>query len=180
MAGRPRKESNQEKAQRAERLYRQTQELHHDLYVLKPAKMLKDPTWDSTTTDPADMIPIIHQHFFHTVDSAGRTLLDCSPIGGHFHEMIVTEQDSGPPKVECKSGPLKWAKIRRGTKFIRKKVPINSYDHHTHEVEYVQSEKFKPRKPNMEASAVMKAQADKETAKHIKVPQGTGDIVEGF
>ena len=161
------------------RVLKQTTTLHHDLYILGEAKMLKD-TSIGKTGDPEMMVPVKHQHFFHTIDSTGRTLTECSPIGGHFHEMkVVQGKDGEPPKVVCASGPMQWAKKKVHGKWKRVKVPVNHYDDHTHEVEYLHSEEVTPRKPNVEAAKVSAAQAAKEAGQGAGSTEGLGAIVEG-
>lgn len=171
-------ESSAEKAERAQRLFKQSQTLHHDLFVLEPAKFIKDTSIGKTGVDQDFFVPISHQHFFHTIDSQGRTQTTCSPIAGHFHKMeIVPSQVEGePPQLKCVSGPLRRAKVKVGGKWVVKDVPVNDYDHHTHETTYLRSEYITPRKPNIHASNVIKQVADKERAAHIKAPAGFGAI----
>ena len=161
------------------RVLKQTTTLHHDLYLLNESKMKKD-TSIGKTGDPEMIIPVSHQHFFHTIDSTGRSLIECSPIGGHFHEMKVVDKGDGqPPEVTCVSGPLMWARKKIHGKWKRVKVPVNHYDTHKHDVEYLHSETVTPRKPNVEAAKVQAAQAAKENAQGIGDTEGLGSIVEG-
>lgn len=176
----PKAESNEKKQQRAERIFKQSQQLHHDLYVLEPAEMKKD-TSIGKTGDPRFLHPITHQHFYHSIDQTGKKLNHSSMIGMHFHEMEVVEQLDGPPKVICKSGPLVWGRKKHPHtgKWMRVKVPVNAYDDHRHEVTYLQSEIITPRKANPEAAVVIAKTSEKETAAHMKIPKGEGSIEEG-
>ena len=161
------------------RVLKQTTTLHHDLYLLNESKMKKD-TSIGKTGDPEMIIPVSHQHFFHTIDSSGRKMVDCSPIGGHFHEMeIIDKGDGNPPEVVCKSGPLMWAKKKVHGKWKRVRVPVNHYDDHKHDVQYLHSEAVTPRKPNVEAAKVQGAMAAKEQGIGAGSTEGLGSIVEG-
>jgi len=138
------------------RVFKSTTTLHHDLFVLHPSQMMKDKRLDKTGyPDEEDLIGVAHQHFFHTIDSQGRKQLYCSPIGGHFHEIIIKEKGEGePPEIVEVSGPMKWGMKKKGGKYKRVAVPVNEYDKHTHEIKYLQSEKVTPRKANVEAAKV--------------------------
>lgn len=158
------KKSKTEDTNAQARVFRQTQTLHHDLFILTPERMLKDVSLQKDG-EPESLVPVQHQHFFHTIDSQGRKLTYCSPIGGHFHEIEVIDQGEGqPPLVKCISGPLKWAMKKKGGKFRRVTVPANDFDNHTHDMQYLQSEKITPRKANVEAAKVTAAIQAKETA----------------
>lgn len=178
-ASRKSNDAAETRAQRAERIFKQSQQLHHDLYILSPEAMIKD-TSIGKVGDSQFFVPVQHQHFFHTIDSNGKPMKECGQIGGHFHEMeVIPGKDGEPPQVKCVSGPMIWAREKRGDKFVRVKRPANSYDTHTHETTYLQSEIVTPRKANAEAAKVQGAVHARQTAQHIKAPTGQGSIVEG-
>lgn len=146
-----------------ERFYATSKEVDHDLFKLSVARMLKWMGYNKGEKDPDDLIPAEHCHFFHTIDSDGRPQQFCSSIGGHFHKMEVVDDGSGVPKVKCVSGPLqfKFENYRKNRANKRRKiaVPANDFDTHTHESEYVRSEKVALRKVNVDAVELVRIEA---------------------
>lgn len=134
------------------RVYKGTQELDHDLFKLSPAKMRKNVSY--IADDPIFEL-FDHSHIYHTIDSNGRKLDTSAPVGGHFHFVKVTANGSDVPSVEV-SQAMQWSMKKIGkNKFEKVAVPVD-HDSHTHNVEYLGSEKIQMRKPNVEAA---KAQA---------------------
>ena len=121
--------------------------------------MEKNIAWDGTL----DLRKVEHCHFFHTVDSDGKELTNSSSIGGHFHKMEVVKDGDGVPHVKCVSGPVRLAKKknRRTGKWEKITAPINDYDYHTHDIEYLKSEEITVRKTNVEAVQVQTIMAQK-------------------
>lgn len=162
------KKKTSKKAQPAQdkRVYRGQTLLHHDLFLLSPESMIKDTRLTKEgIPDPAETVAVKHQHFFHTVDSSGRKLDTCSPIGGHFH--VIELKDMGenePPEIVSISGPMKWGVKRINGKNRKMAVPCNEYDFHTHDATYLHSQTVTPRKPNAEAAKVQANQARVESA----------------
>lgn len=148
------------------RSFRSTQQIHHDLFLLSPEPMQRDTRLEKHgTPDPEETVAVQHQHFFHTIDSSGRVQDTCSPIGGHFHIMEVTDNGpNDPPTVKCVSGPMRWGVKKVNGKKKRVPVPVNHYDTHTHDCTYLQSEVVTPRKPNAEAAKVQANVARTESA----------------
>lgn len=129
-----------------QRIYKGTQVLDHDLFKLKVAKMRKDVSYDG---EP-DYVQFEHCHIFHTIDSNGKKQDTCSPVGGHFHEVRVVQKPGQVPTLEV-SGPMKYVMKKFGKKFKKVPEPLDpEVDSHTHEVEYLGSERITPRTPNME------------------------------
>lgn len=122
--------------------------VYHDLFKLEPATFKKilgvaDERLLRTNPNAVRMADVEHCHFFHSVDSNGRPQKYSSSIGGHCHEIKITIDENGEFVAEC--GP---PMVKRGNSRVEMK---NSYDFHTHEIEYVESHDFKARKANVEA-----------------------------
>lgn len=74
------------------------------------------------------LIEVDHSHVARTLDSQGRVLEYCSPMGGHVHKITpYMDPVTGELKLQC-GPPLKekFIKTPRGQK--RKKVEIAFYD----------------------------------------------------
>jgi len=142
------------------RAFRGSSKVMHDLYKLDVAQMLKNVAIEG---QDADFQKVEHCHFYHTVDSKGQAQTLCSPIGGHFHVIeIVTPATAEDPAVLKCSGPLKYV-LDPNTK--RKKMQAyEDADTHTHDVTYISSEEFKPRKINMEAAQYVASVQAREPA----------------
>lgn len=147
-----RPEAEQQPQVPTERTYSKTAQIDHDLYKMKVTNMLKNMSW----TEEPDLHKVKHEHWFHTVDSNGTKQKYSSMVGGHFHEMTVTPQKSGPPIVKC--GPaVKEIKVLQKGKWVKKLVPYMDEDNHTHDVEYIKSDKITARQINAQASLVVGA-----------------------
>lgn len=160
------KASAEEAPPAIKREYAGDRELDHDLFKLEPATLVKDVSY----TDVPVFERFEHTHLFHTIDSDGRKLSQCTPAGGHVHELEqLTVDDSGRP-VAIFGPPMKLTTKRRGRKWIRELVPIEfplehqdpaqavKGDFHTHVVTYKLSQKIKPRLANAEAAKFVAAQ----------------------
>jgi len=147
------------------RVFKGTQEIHHDLFKLKVATMLKrkPESWGLGTDelDKQDMLDVEHVHFFHSVDSDGKVQTNCSTIGGHFHIMEVAQGADGVPVVKCGSGPMHFARKKVRGKMKRVMIPVNEVDDHTHDVQYIESMTVKRRKLSAEAANVVAHDAQK-------------------
>lgn len=125
-------------------------EVTHHLFKALVAKFLKN---DSYKKDNPLLVPMAHEHIYHTVDSRGKPLQHCGFVGGHTHEVTVKTLDDGTMQVSC--GPALKVQVtkdrtgRRKTKY----VPVQFYDafandgegemvvdDHRHEMEYRGSE----------------------------------------
>ena len=118
------------------RFYQGQQELDSDLFKLDVAQMMKNISWNEKRPD---YVKVEHCHFMRTVDSSGKKLDTCSPVGGHFHTVTITEHEDGSLSAEC-SPAQQWGTLDGK----RAGVPIPS-DNHTHDVTYLKSIKIKPR-----------------------------------
>lgn len=142
------------------RVYAGQIELDHDLFKLSVAKMYKNVSWDA---DP-HWERFEHCHIFHTIDSNGKKQTTCSPVGGHFHVIETTPQAGGPPKLAV-SPPMRMIRIKQGKKWVTRPEPIEyeNPDHsHTHEVQYLRSQRIKPRALNAEFAKMDAAVRAKE------------------
>lgn len=169
--GRPKKQSQEIKSSQVEkevkvvepvqrRIFKEDKIIYHDLFKLEVAKMRKNMMWYKVPPD--EYVNIEHCHFYHTFDSSGKKQVYSTSVGGHFHEMEVIDQGEGmPPKIVGMSGPLKWAMVKNeyGRK-VKRAIPVNSVDNHTHEVTYLQSDEVKLRKMNTEAVKLIGANAN--------------------
>lgn len=152
--------------ERRTRVYRNQQELDHDLFKLKPSKFRRNMGYSD---ESILLVDIEHSHHFHTIDSSGKKQDACTPIGGHFHYVKVVGADDGKEPVLEISKPMKWIlKAVPGKKKLQRvAVPLTCPNHegaivddeHTHDYEYLGSEKIKLRKPNLEAAKFQTAQA---------------------
>ena len=142
MQDKPKKKSSTTELKRT---WRGTGTWVHDLFKLKVTSFKKNMSYRKYEPNLQD---VEHVHFFHTTDRQGKPLRTCAPIGGHYHEMEVYEEN-GELKAKC--GPPKRIvekKLRNGR--TEKKVePVyffdgdddrKVYDTHSHEVEYLGSE----------------------------------------
>ncbi len=136
------------------RTFKRTKETMHDLFKLEDAKFLKNIAWQEGVVNYDQ---VTHVHYYHTVDSKGRPQTTSSHTGGHFHELIEVEAatDTNPATFKT-SGPLKWA-LRKNPDGSTSKVtvPFDKNDKHTHDIRYIDSQKFVPRKTNTEAIKII-------------------------
>lgn len=128
----------------APRVYKGTQEVDHDLFKLKVAVMRKNVSF----TDIPDYVPIEHCHTFHTVDSNGKKQTTSNPVGGHHHEIEVINVKDGVPTLRV-SPPMKFVRERVAGRTRKIAVEVEG-DSHTHEVEYLGSERIRLRATNAE------------------------------
>lgn len=130
------------------RAFRATNKVMHDLYKLDVAMMLKNIAIEGME---ADYLKVEHCHFYHSVDAKGVPQSLCSPIGGHFHEITVVTPATETEPAVLKCGPaMKYVLDPRTKRKIMQAAEPG--DMHTHEMSYVWSEEFKPKKINMEAT----------------------------
>lgn len=132
------------------RVYKGSQEVDHDLFKLVVAKMRRNISWSGGTA-PEDYVFLDHCHMFHTFDSSGRKQTRSTKTGGHFHEVTIVKT-GGVPRVTI-SGPKTEIKKRVNGR-VRPQVIDLSDDDHTHEAEYIRSERIKIRSSNVEAAKV--------------------------
>ena len=161
------KQAAEDKAARAQRVYKNAIELDHDLFKLEPSTMKKNVSF----TDVPSYVSLEHCHIYHTISSDGKRQTQCSPTGGHFHVVeIVKEATETEPPVLKVGPPVKYAWQRnRRTKHTQKiAVPFDEGDDHRHIVQYVRSEKIRPRKLNTEFVKYQSSQAAPKVSSEIK------------
>lgn len=79
-----------------------TQLVEHHLFKLAVAKMKKNISWKYRQPETVE---IEHVHFYHSVnDTTLQKNRFCSPVGGHFHEIILDINENGDI-VGAKCGP---------------------------------------------------------------------------
>lgn len=136
-------------APKIERNFAKTKTLMHDLFKLKVAVCKKNISYQK---DSLDMVKMEHVHFFHSIDSHGFPQKTCNPVAGHTHEITIKLDAKGEiERVVC-GASKKQIEITRAKGVIKKElVPISfgvnsqgetEVDVHTHEIEYVRSEKI--------------------------------------
>jgi hypothetical protein len=140
---------------RQSRIYKGTQQIDHDLFKLKVALMTKNVSF----TDRPELVEFEHCHIFHTYDSNGKKQDTCSAVGGHFHPIVVRQGKDGVPVIEV-GPPRKWVLKRIRGRNQRVMAPIDLgdtdkngnplFDEHTHEVDYLGSERITLRQSNVE------------------------------
>ncbi len=141
--------------ERQARVYAKSQTLDHDLFKLKLAYVKK------VLVPNGDPVPTEHVHYFHSIDSSGRTQENSNQVGGHYHPIEVSHVENGVPVVKC-GPPMVWISKTVGKKTQRVAVPYH-LDEHTHEMEYLGSQVIQLRKANTEAMALATEAAAKGT-----------------
>ena len=122
---------------------------------------------------PQDFIEMGHAHIFRTTDSDGKKHVRSVPIAGHYHllELSFEDGEDKAPKVVAMSGPMKLVqKLVHGRK-VMVDEPVNHFDHHIHDVQYLKSEKIQARSTNIEATKFMAAEG-------AKAPGAVGGVAE--
>lgn len=132
-------------------VYKNERELIHHLFRAEPAKMLKNKSYQKGVVR---LERVEHTHFFHTIDSSGRTKTRTNEVGGHFHEVTWhVDEQTGELVATC--GPAVH-KVMRGrfpnrkthiepVKYVEGESPYETIhaDEHTHTMTYRWSEKIK-------------------------------------
>lgn len=124
------------------RKYVGDRQIDHDLFKLDVAQTRKNisfqpdkPLWEG----------VDHAHFYHNVNSDGKSQTFCVSTAGHFHKVTVSLNDEGEFVAEC--GPPM-------VKSKGKAVPYKN-DKHIHEITYVRSEKIQVRQYSDEAMKML-------------------------
>lgn len=151
---------SESKAQTQKRFYQGDREMDHDLFRLNVANMVKNVGVDAPDQEPT-IVEMAHTHFFHTVDSDGRPQTHSVYIGGHCHKMTVlpASEPGEVPTVICGPAVREVRKKHRG-KFIKVWENLPD-DTHSHEVQYIRSDKIRLRTANAEAANVIAVEAQK-------------------
>lgn len=144
-----------------------TKEVFTDLFKLMSATVIKYEGWDEANehpeTHPNKFSHWEHTHPFRTYDKKGDRMKTCTPIGGHFH--IVEWEDNAdpeaPPVIKSVSGPMVMQKQKIKGRIQMVPVPVNDFDDHTHDVEYIRSGKIQFSTTNVEAAKVVAFEASK-------------------
>ena len=102
---------------------------------------------------PQDFVAMGHAHIFRTTDSDGKNHTKSVPIAGHYHvlELEYPEGKDKYPVVVSMSGPMRSQSKTVGGRTVLVDVPVNHWDDHVHDVQYLKSETIKSRKTNTEA-----------------------------
>lgn len=106
--------------------------------------------------EEAQFIGVDHCHFFHTIDHRGNIQTTSTHTGGHYHNIIVVdpgdEKNGIAPTYRC-SGPMKKIRKKNARKqWVTVEVPAEDpeIDQHTHDMNYLKSDPWSPRRVNPE------------------------------
>lgn len=164
------KPDNSQKELKAQRIYNETKELDHDLFVLEESEVVKDHGYNP---ERPVIIKHKHKHIFHSIDSNGKKQEYCTPSLGHTHKVIEQGIDeNGHPYV--KFGPPIVRVKRKGKRVdyaYRYEGEGKNFESHNHEVTYKYSEKLVPRKPNPDAMKMLN-EMTKEEKNNLTNPVG--------
>lgn len=148
------------------RSFSKTQVIISDVYKLTVAMVWKQVgVAKHPDIDPKDWKEFEHTHIFRTFSTEGTKHDKCMPTGGHFHEIeweINTEDPLNPePIIKSISGPMHYVQKRKAGKWAKVAVPVNDFDDHTHDLEYIHSQNVEARVTNTEAQKVIAFEAQK-------------------
>lgn len=185
-------------------VFRDQMSVRLDRFKLHVANMKKNTSWDRKRPQIVDME---HAHFFLSKNEYGQAQKYCSPIGGHFHELIgittemvpVLDEDGKPteetrPTLVAKFGPaLRNEYIKRSDGTMKKVIRPVTFnilvetedgeeqrklaDAHTHEAIYLHSEAFDPQKKKAIQSANAAAHGQTPPKQSVAA---TGQVPAGF
>lgn len=126
-----------------ERRYTGQESVDSDLYKLEVAIMKKNVALRPHKEKP-DWKYFEHTHVFRTYDSAGRKQEACSPVGGHFHEVVIKSNPKGGVPIIEISGPKKKITVGSGENSREEVIDVPG-DSHTHKIAYLRSDKIQKR-----------------------------------
>lgn len=161
----------------ANRTYKGTRIVDHDLFKLKVASLKRNISY----TDIPTFESVEHTHFFHTYDSDGRQQTYASSVGGHTHKVTWERSEGGDligkcgPAIKVQGANFAPAyaavnvKMRNPNTGLVEKT--NVPDDHTHEVEYLFSEKINARVMNPDSVRAMDEKLAYERACEAPLPQ---------
>lgn len=173
----PRRKTEKKDASKGfKRVLKGQETIYHDVFRLEVANLVRNESFN----DIPLLVEIPHSHRFHNVNSDGKPQDKCSPVAGHFHEMIIEENDEGEMRVIC--GPAKkFARNKRGKKIIVDVVTHKDdfdrpvIDNHTHEVTYLQSEEIVRRVYKTDALKMI-SEIKNQEAKMLSNPTMSGEL----
>jgi len=141
-------------------------EVTTDLFKLTVAKVIKYEGYDAENehpdTHPMKFTTWEHTHPFRTYNKAGLKQTMSTPIGGHFHIVEWSEDKNGEePTIISISGPMAMGKKKIRGRTVQVPVPVNDYDTHTHDIEYLRSCPVQFTAINIEAQNIIALDAQK-------------------
>lgn len=161
---------------RIEHSFSKMQEFKSSMFKLMPSPVVKRIGLSNHPDEnPQDFYPFEHTHVFRTFDSDGKQLHQSAAIGGHFHIITLKPQGAGEenlvPEIESISPPMVMTvkKIKGRRQPVA--TPLNDYDFHTHDVEYIRTDLVQARKHNVVAAMVEAQEAQKGAP-----PAGAGEM----
>lgn len=146
--------------------FREQMSILHHCFKLMPAEMKRDLSWQKGIVKIDKMA---HGHYFHSCNSWGQPQKTCNAVGGHFHEIEWFTDEDGNMKAKC--GPaMKKVAYRAPSGLNKTKVTkiefrdeenqITIVDDHTHEIEYLHSNKISLAHATDSAVKVAKMEAE--------------------
>lgn len=127
----------------------------HHLYKADLRKAKKNIDFRANMVNLVDME---HVHFFHSINSQGKTQKYTNAVGGHFHEITTYVDDKGNMKARCGEA-LRYIDRRKPDGSVRKVLQkVEFYDgmdgmngrtypdDHIHQVDYIASEEIEIKK----------------------------------
>lgn len=149
------------------------------LYKLVEAPVIKylgKDTEDKVHPDstPQDFVHMGHAHIYRTTDSDGKKHTRCVPIGGHYHviELDPNTKEGEAPKILAMSGPMRSVAKKIGGRTVMTDEPLNHFDDHVHDVEYLKTEVIQARQSNVEAAKFMAAESFKTPTPPVGMTEG--------
>lgn len=144
------------------RVFSKSRTIVSDVFKLQVAAVIKGLGLAKTPDEnPADFHEFEHTHVFRTFDSDGKRHSNSASTAGHFHVIDWDYDDAGKPVVKSVSGPMIMGrKLKRGS-WVQEPQPVNSYDDHIHEVDYLFSNQVEARTTSLEATKLITMEAQK-------------------
>lgn len=130
----------------AQVVFKNDREMRHDVFKAD-LQMFKKNT--SYTKGMVTIVEHEHSHIYHTINSQCKSLRYSNAVGGHFHEVNVTEDAKGAIITKC-GPPMRYGVRRLPNGGFKKTLETckwydgmndkNIVDEHTHDMVYLHSE----------------------------------------
>ena len=150
-------------------MLRNQQVLHHHLFKAQVATCKKNMAFRKGELNIQNLE---HAHFFHTIDSNGRTQTRTNASCGHFHYIEWGTDDDGNLIATCGPAIKEYTLLKGGRTYKKEKAlswpgvdqggnEITVTDEHTHDMVYIGSDEIRPRARSAPPADGMEAQRDK-------------------
>ena len=124
--------------------------------------------------NPELFLDMEHVHIFRTIDTDGRKHTKSVTIGGHYHVLELEFDKNDPskaPKIVAMSGPMHAVSKKVKGRNVMADEPINHFDFHIHDVEYIMSQRIHARSSNNKAVEFLSKEANKVPAQPSEIAQ---------